>query len=156
MSLVAVNVLSINLAALVVLWYVGYRPEHLFQRTDARTATLQRITALLAAIALLSLFLGGVTYDSYQSAQTEQEIREAVDAELNGSTYAGYELLDLEVRTETRYVLLHRPGNVTVRVGVPPDADRPGLADEVETRIQRRRGIDVTVAVVYLEFERSE
>ena len=154
--LVAVNVLSINLAALVVLWYVGYRPEHLFQRTDARTATLQRITALLAAIALLSLFLGGVTYDSYQSAQTEQEIREAVDAELNESTYAGYELLGLEVRTETRYVLLHRPGNVTVRVGVPPDADRPGLADEVETRIQRRRGIDATVSVVYLEFERSE
>ena len=154
--LVAVNVLSINLAALVVLWYVGYRPEHLFQRTDARTATLQRITALLAAIALLSLFLGGVTYDSYRTAQTEQEIREAVDAELNESTYAGYELLGLEVRTETRYVLLHRPGNVTVRVGVPPDADRPGLADEVETRLQRRRGIDVTVSVVYLEFERSE
>ena len=154
--LVAVNVLSINLAALVVLWYVGYRPEHLFQRTDARTATVQRITALLAAIALLSLFLGGVTYDSYQTAQTEQEIREAIDAELNESTYAGYEMLDLEVRTEARYVLFHRPGNVTVRVGVPPDADRPGLADAVETRLQRRRGIDATVSVVYLEFERSE
>ena len=107
-------------------------------------------------IALLSLFLGGVTYDSYQTAQAEQEIREAVDAELNESTYAGYELLDLEVRTETRYVLFHRPGNVTVRVGVPPDAGRPGLADAVETRLQHRRGIDVTVSIVYMEYERSE
>ena len=156
--LVAVNVLSINLAALVVLWYVGYRPEHIFKRTDARTATLQRITALLAAIALLSLFLGGVTYDSYRTAQTEQEIREAVDdsvAELNATSAANYTLIDLEVRTRAWYVLFQRPSNVTVRVGVPPDADRPGLAGPIDSRLQQRHDIDVTVDVIYLEIERS-
>jgi uncharacterized hydrophobic protein (TIGR00341 family) len=153
--LVAVNVLSINLAALVVLWYSGYRPEQLFQRDDARVATLQRVAVLIAAIALLSVFLGGLTYDSYRTAQTEQEIRGAVLTELNGTAYADYELLGLDARTEAWYVLFKQPGNVTVRVGVPPDAERPGLAAGIETRLRRRHGIDVTVDVLYLEIERS-
>ncbi len=153
--LVAVNVLSINLAALVVLWYVGYRPEQFFRQDEARIATLQRAAVLLAAIALLSVFLGGITYDSYRSAQTEQEIRGAVVDELNDAAYREYELLEFEVRSEARYVLFQRPENVTVRVAVPPDAARPGLAEPIEDRLASRHGIDVTVEVLYLEIERS-
>jgi uncharacterized hydrophobic protein (TIGR00341 family) len=153
--LVAVNVLSINLAALVVLWYSGYRPERFLRQNDARTATLKRVVVLVAAIALLSLFLGGVTYDSYRAAQTEQEIRDAVVAELNESAYQEYELVELEVRTEARYVLFQRPRNVTVTVGVPPGADRPRVAEPIETRLRARHGVDVAVDVFYLEVERS-
>ena len=153
--LVAVNVLSINLAALVVLWYSGYRPQRFFQRDQARVATLKRVVFLVGAIAVLSLFLGGVTFDSYQTATTEQDIRAGVDAELEDPAYDGYELVELEVRTTSEYVLLQRPSEVVVTVGVPPDAPRPGLAAAIDERLAAEYGLDVDVQVRYLEIEES-
>lgn len=153
--LVAVNVLSINLAALVVLWYSGYRPQQFFQRDQARVATLKRVVFLVGAIALLSLFLGGVTFDSYQTATTEQDIRAGVDAELEDPAYDGYELVELEVGTTSEYVLFHRPSEVVVTVGVPPDAPRPGLAAAIDQRLAAEYGLDVDVQVRYLEIEES-
>ena len=38
--LVSVNILSINLSALVMLWYSGYRPENFFQRPQNVTVTV--------------------------------------------------------------------------------------------------------------------
>ncbi len=153
--LVAVNVLSINLAALVVLWYAGYRPEQFFRHDRAKIATLKRVAVLVAAIGLLSLFLGGVTYDSYQAAQTEQDIRDGVATELEDPAYSGYELIELDVRTETEYLLFQRPTAVVVTVGTPPDAARPGLADVVEQRLESEYGITVDVQIRYLEIERG-
>jgi uncharacterized hydrophobic protein (TIGR00341 family) len=153
--LVAVNVLSINLAALVVLWYGGYRPEQFFRHDRAKVATLKRVAVLVGAIALLSLFLGGVTYDSYQAAQTEQDIREGVATELEAPAYSGYELLELDVRTETEYLLFQRPTAVAVTVGVPPDAPRSGLASAIETRLADRYGVSADVQVRYVEIEWS-
>jgi len=153
--LVAVNVLSINLAALVVLWYSGYRPQQFFQRDQARVATLKRVVFLVGAIAVLSLFLGGVTFDSYQTATTEQDIRAGVDAELEDPAYDGYELVELEVGTTSEYVLFHRPSEVVVTVGVPPDAPRPGLAAAIDQRLAAEYGLDVDVQVRYLEIEES-
>ncbi|QLD85606.1 TIGR00341 family protein [Natronomonas halophila] len=153
--LVAVNVLSINLAALLVLWYAGYRPEHFFRRDRARVATLKRVGVLVAAIALLSLFLGGVTYDSYQTATAEQDIRESVNTELADPAYQSYQLVELEVRTETEYVLFHRPETVVVTVGVPPDAPRPGLAEAIDNRLRTEHGLDIDVQVLYFEVERA-
>jgi uncharacterized hydrophobic protein (TIGR00341 family) len=153
--LVAVNVLSINLAALVVLWYSGYRPEQFFHHDQARIATLKRAATLVAAIALLSVFLGGVTYDSYQAAETEQDIREGVTTELEDPAYSGYELVDLEIETETERLLFHRPTTVVGTVGAPPDATRGGLAEGIQTRLAAEHGIEVDVRILYVEIERS-
>lgn len=153
--LTAVNVLSINLAALVVLWYGGYHPEHFFRRDRARIATVKRVAILVGAIVALSLFLGGVTYDSYQSASTEEDIRDSVTAELNGSAYAGYELIDMNIRTTTDYLLFQRPTEVVVQVGVPPDAERPPLARQLHMRLQAEHDLDIHVQVQYLETEHS-
>ncbi|CAI48380.1 DUF389 family protein [Natronomonas pharaonis DSM 2160] len=153
--LVAVNMLSINLASLIVLWYAGYRPEHFFRRDKARIATLKRVAVLVVAIAVLSLFLGGVTYDSYQSAQTEQDIRNAIDTELEDPVYAGYTLVELEVETTAENLLFQRPTAATVTVGVPPDAGRPGLATGIETRVAAEAGVDIDIDVFYLERERG-
>jgi uncharacterized hydrophobic protein (TIGR00341 family) len=151
--LTAVNVLSINLAALIVLWYGGYRPENFFQRDRARVATVKRVAVLVGAIVLLSLFLGGVTYDSYQSATTEEEIRNAVTGELEDPAYEGYQLLDLEVQTTTQYLLFQQPDRVVVTVGVPPGADRPPLAANLQDRLAADAGVTAEVQVQYLTVE---
>ena len=153
--LVAVNVLSINLAALVVLWYAGYRPEQFFRRDRARVATLKRIGVLVAAIALLSVFLGGVTYDSYRMASTEQDIRDGVATELEEPAYSGHELVDLEVETETERLLFHRPTTVVGTVGAPRDGARGELAEGIRTRLAAEHGIEVDVRILYVEIERS-
>jgi uncharacterized membrane protein len=153
--LVAVNVLSINLAALVVLWYAGYRPEQFFRHDRAKIATLKRVAVLVAAIALLSVFLGGVTYDSYQASQSEEEIRAGVAAELEDPAYAGYELIELEIRTEAENLLFQRPAEIVVTAGVPPDTRPDGLAGGIDTRLAAEYGIDVDVQVLYVDIKRS-
>jgi uncharacterized hydrophobic protein (TIGR00271 family) len=151
--LVAVNILSINLAALVVLWYAGYPPRQFSPRDRAPIATLRRVTFLVGAIAVLSLFLGGVTYNSYQTASAEQDIRTGVDVELEDPVYDGYELVELEVETTSEYVLFQRPAEVIVTVGVPPDAPRPGLAAALRQRLANHHSLSVEVQVRYLEIE---
>jgi uncharacterized hydrophobic protein (TIGR00341 family) len=153
--LTAVNVLSINLAAMVVLWYGGYHPESFFRRDRARLATVKRIAVLVGAIVVLSLFLGGVTYDSYRSATTENDIRTAVNEELDEPAYDGYRLIELETQTTTDYLLFQRPTDVVLRVGVPPGAERPPLAEAIDQRLQSEHGLSVDVQVLYLEIVRS-
>ncbi len=151
--LVAVNVLSINLAALIVLWYGGYHPEHFFRRDRARLATLKRVAVLIGAICLLSLFLGGVTYNSYQTASTEADIRSSVDDELSQELYLNYQLIEVDVQTTTESVLFQQPTDVILRIGIPADQQVPGLAASLQQRLAEDHGIDVEVQVLYLDME---
>ncbi len=153
--LLLVNVLSINLAAIVVLWYSGYRPEHWFRQDAARSATLTRAALLVVAIVVLSVFLGGVTYDSYQRATTEQEIRTAVADELAGidnDRDVDLRLLDVEVRY-TNTALFRRTDRLVVTVGVPPDESVSGIGPPIDARVDALTGRDVDVQIRYLETE---
>jgi uncharacterized hydrophobic protein (TIGR00341 family) len=156
--LVLVNVLSINLAALVVLWYSGYRPEHWFREDDARSATVTRVAVLAAAIVVLSAFLGGVTYDSFTTATTDEEIR-ADAAELVATTDASVpftvELLDVRIE-HSKAALFGEPRAVVVIVGVPPDETLTGLSDRIDERVDETAGRDVRTQVRYVPTETTE
>jgi len=152
--IVAVNLLSINLAALVVLWYEGYRPpEQWFREDRARSALLKRVAVLVVAIALLSVFLGGVTYDSYTATTTEAEIRDAVGAEL--STLEGdATLIDIRIeRTGTLPPL--ETERVVVTVGAEETASIDGLADTLADRIAAATGADPAVEVRLVTIDRA-
>ncbi|MGM0604274.1 MAG: TIGR00341 family protein [Halobacteriota archaeon] len=152
--LVSVNVLSINLAALVVLWYSGYRPEQWFRAETARAALLKRVGILALAILALTAVLGGVTYDAYVGSVDEQEIGAEIGAVLEEPRYAEATLVDLEVeRTDSAYP--RQPSVVTATVAVPQDAQIAGLADRIADRIEDRTGHEVTVHVRYLRTEES-
>jgi uncharacterized hydrophobic protein (TIGR00341 family) len=94
--LVMVNTVSINLAALAVFWYQGYRPEQWFCADDARATTIKRAGVLLA-IVVLSVFLGAVTYSSFQDARAEQRIEGAIEDMVKASVSEGVTLLDVQV-----------------------------------------------------------
>ncbi len=150
--LVLVNLLSINLAALAVLWYSGYRPERLFREDEARAALLKRAAALLLAIAVLSVFLGGVTLNSVQQGTTEAEIRSEVsDLFAEDGEYPAYAMLDLSLEGSSRLVVLRRIDRVVITVGVPPDADVPALAERLDTVVDGAVGHDVTTEVRVVE-----
>jgi uncharacterized hydrophobic protein (TIGR00341 family) len=153
--LVAVNVLSINLSALVVLWYSGYRPEHWFRRDDARRTTIKRIATLVVAIAVLSVFLVGVTVDSYQRSTTEQEIRDEAAAAIE-SFDGGTDVFLLEIDVQyASEVPFEQPDRVLVTVGVPPGGTAGGLADEISERVDRTAGPGVEIEVRYVDTERG-
>ncbi|MFC7155671.1 TIGR00341 family protein [Halomarina halobia] len=152
--LVLVNVLSINLAALVVLWYSGYRPEQFFRREEARSATAKRVAALLFAIAVLSVFLGGVTYDSYQTAKTKEAINAQVDAAV-AETDSPVVLLETSIETDRGGLFLDEPTEVVVTVGAPPGERPDDLAERIDRRIRRQTGTDLAVEVRYVEVTRA-
>jgi uncharacterized hydrophobic protein (TIGR00341 family) len=155
--LAVVNGLSINLAALIVLWYSGYRPDHVLLRDEARSATIKRVAVLAVAIALLSVFLGGITLDTFRMAQTENEIEAAIEPAFEDGEYADLELLSFEVETEPRpgAVVLQRPAAVVVRVGVPPGWERRSLATTLRDRVAGAVDRPVTVEVRYVTVERA-
>lgn len=153
--LLLVNVISINFAAIVVLWYTGYRPKHWFRTDEAKSATIKRVTVLAVAIVVLSAFLGGVTYDSYQRATTEEEVRgeiaSLVDA-TDASVSFDVRLLEVEVGY-TNTALFRRIDRVTVTVGVTPGERLTGLADDAQAIASAVTGREVTVVVRYTAME---
>ncbi len=155
--LVAVNVLSINLAAMSTLWYSGYRPDNWLRRDQARTATLFRIGVLVSAIVLLSVFLGGTTYISYATAIAEQDVRDDVEGVLDQDAYDRVRLVDLET-TETDQLWEQptdpMPEHVVVTVSIPPGATYPGLAADVRAAIAGESN-GVTVEVRFVETQRA-
>ena len=156
--LLLVNVLSINLAAILVLWYSGYRPEHWFRRSEARSATIKRVAILAVAIVLLSAFLGGVTYDSFQRAAGEDEIRTVVtDIVESANQSASFTVSLLEVEVEyTNTALFRRTDRVTVLVGVPPGEEVTGLAANISSAIDGLSDRDIDVQVHYVTLERGQ
>jgi len=159
--LVLVNFLSINFAALAVLWLMGYRPKSWFRREEARSATLKRIASLGVALLVLSTLLAGVTYGTYQTAAFEENVRTTVDDTL--ADYAGLERLSVRVTYDQRFPFT-RPERVTVTVGHPPGQETPRLASTLAERIDAledpafRAESDVTVEVQYVvvDVARSE
>jgi len=155
--LVLVNVLSINLAALLVLWYSGYRPEHWFRESEAKRSTVLRVATLVVAILVLSAFLGGVTFDSVQRATTEEQLRADVAREVEAfSAASGVDLdvLDVHIEHTNRALFRHATG-LEVTVGVPPGEVPSGLASSIDERVDATTGRDLATEVRYLAVERS-
>jgi uncharacterized hydrophobic protein (TIGR00341 family) len=156
--LVLVNFLSINFAALAVLWMTGYRPKDWLRSEEARAATLQRIAALGAALLVLSTLLAGITYSTYRTATFEEDTRTTVDAVLDD--YDDLERLSLTVNYERTFPFT-RPEQVTVTVGHPPGTDTPALARPLAERISRIAGTPfradrpVAVEVRFVVVERA-
>ena len=147
--LTLVNILSINLAALVTLWYKGYRPHRWFRADEARAATVKRIGVLVVSILILSAFLGGVTLDSYQQAQTTNDIEEGAKAVVSDSG-------GVYLSTDVQFVntpIFQQPQTVVVRVGIRPGQEPLRLGPRLDALFDHITGRDVTTQVRYVTIE---
>ncbi len=150
--LALLNFVSINLAALVTLWYQGYRPSRSWFRVgEARHATLQRVAVLIAVIAVLSLFLGWVTYSSYQNATFQDDVQADVTGLLDAQDAR---LLDIQFEY-SGIPPFQEPRTVIVTIGYPINGPPPDLATEIDARVDARAGRDVSVEVRYVIVDRA-
>ncbi|SFS64174.1 TIGR00341 family protein [Halostagnicola kamekurae] len=148
--LVLVNVLSVNLAGLLTLWYAGYRPENLFELRPTQRRVRRRAVGLIVIVLLFGVFLGGITYSSYSAATFEENTREDVQDLLEQPEYDGYQLLELEVVMDENYPFV-RPERVIATVGGPPGETDPDLADELDDRVNRHGDGSIDVEVRFVE-----
>ncbi len=131
--LVLVNLLSINLAALLVLWGQGYRPEAWREQKSVRRATWIRIGGLAVAVMILGAFLGGVTIANNTAATTEATIETETQAVID--QYDRLTLLDVTVETPSSPLNEAQP-QVTVTVGTESSTTTPPpIRDELRTRL---------------------
>lgn len=159
---VLVNVLSINLAALVVLWVIGYRPQDAFPLEEARATLVQRVRVLVLALLVLSVFLAGVTYLSYQSSQFEQQAEQDVREVLDDQPYRDLALLDVSVESSARSIAFNEVGlaaggpiTVSVTVDQPSGTEYPEFAAALDRRITQHTGHDVIVEVRFVDADRT-
>ncbi|PCR91447.1 TIGR00341 family protein [Natrinema ejinorense] len=148
--LVLVNLLSVNLAGLLTLWYAGYRPENLFDLGETEQRLRQRIVGLVVIVLIFAVFLGGITYASYESGNFEQDAREEVETLLSQDQYENYQLLEFQVVMDDNYPFRNAE-RVIVTIGGPPDQSAPELADTMHERINDHADQSVNVEVRYVE-----
>ncbi|RQG91427.1 TIGR00341 family protein [Natrarchaeobius halalkaliphilus] len=155
-TLVLVNMLSINLTALIVLWLSGYRPhrrasvEHVYGRVRSR------IVVLVVAIVVLSMVLGGVTYGTYQTAAVEHDVGTELEAMSDDPVFGDLRFQEVAVEYELIDVYTGTEPAVTVLVERPPGEQEPaGFADTVRERLEDATGGDLTVTVELVDTRRS-
>jgi len=150
--LVLVNTLSINLAALATFWYGGYRPESWFALDQARSALAKQTGVLVAAILVLSVALGGVTYGTFQQATMEQSVRAGVTEAVGDDAT----VQSLHVEPEGGPLtspLSAEPDHVVVTVGVE-DGERPAqLATQIRAALSERGYNSATVEVRFVDVQ---
>lgn len=153
--LVLVNLLGVNLAGLLTLWYIGYRPENWFETSIAQRKLLKQIGIFVIVIAVLSLFLAGITYTSYQvSAFEETASQEAEDvlAEHDALT-----LLELSVEVHedgapfgSSLDATEQVDAVIIEVGGPPETYDSAVIEQLDERINQHTADETTVQVRFV------
>ncbi|WP_440955728.1 TIGR00341 family protein [Methanosarcina sp. Mfa9] len=152
--LVLVNLLAINVSALLLFWLSGFRPAEKKAVGRARAAVISRAAVLAISIAFLSIVLALVTYTSFQAALVEQEVNQELEEMFKEPEYAEAEFIlgeSVEVNYGPTDFLLGGPIEVTFLVGyqageeIPPDIGR--VADD---RLKEATGKDVKITVGFI------
>ncbi len=155
--LVLVNLLSINLSALVVFWLSGYRPERSEQHASALASVRKRAASLVVALVVLSVVLGAVTLASYQTTAFDRHATAETERFFDDSAQSAYELEAVRVDYDPNDLALGEKPAVTVLVGqsdaaaVPPE-----FADRLERHIEEATGEDVAVRAEFVVAQETE
>jgi len=145
--LLLVNAVSINLAGLLVLWVMGFRPRE-WTTASSAAAGLRAVWPAVAVVGVLLVAFVATGVVTAWQVEAETSINEAVSDVLDGDAYRDLELQSVQTQFGAVSV-----GNVdrSVRIVVRRPANRryPDFAAEVGERAERALGTDVRVEVVF-------
>jgi uncharacterized membrane protein len=139
-----VNLFALNLAGLVTLWYLGYRPKSWVAIPQTRRELLKRGSILVVALLVSSAFLVNVTYSNVQQSQLKGTIENDIEDLLGADTYANVILINVKL-IEEEPSLRQRVDKVIITVGRPPGETHPELQQKVDERVHADAGRDVQV-----------
>jgi uncharacterized hydrophobic protein (TIGR00341 family) len=158
-TLVLVNLLAINLSALVIFYLAGYRPvdDPSFDQRAIRRTVLKRLGGIVAGMLLLSVVLGAVTVGEFLTNEIELEWQNEAQTMLDEPEYEG---LNYEGTTSEFSVVDYfrdEGYEMEVIIGVergttvPPD-----LAQRLDDRLTEETGFPLTVRVAFLDEQVSD
>lgn len=156
--LLLVNVLAINISALVLFWIAGFRPSRSSAVDRARRAVVSNVMVLGIAILVLSSVLGLVTYVSAQTALMEQQAKAEVSLMLNESEYKEMKLVteSVDASYKPADLILNEPARVTVILYRSTGQELPsGIAQRIDDRLTEFIGREVRVRVGFIEAQQT-
>lgn len=114
--LVLVNMLAINVSALILFWVSGFRPYESSAVHLARKQVAGHVFILFSSILILSTVLGLVTYASFQAAHMEEQVNVEVSRMLNESEYEKMRLAteSIDVDYKPADMILGEPARITL------------------------------------------
>jgi uncharacterized hydrophobic protein (TIGR00341 family) len=152
--LVLVNLLVINISALIMFWLSGFRPAEEGDVGRARAAVISRAALLGIAIAFLSIVLALVTYATFQTALVEQQVEQELKDMFEEPEYVEAGIIrgeNIEINYEPADLLLDNPVSVGLFVGYQAgDEIPPDIAQIADERLKKATGKDVEVTVGFV------
>ena len=155
--LVVVNLLAINLSALILFWLSGFKPLEAGKFAGVRASVFSRVVVIAIGIAVLSIALGAVTWTTYQTQSLEQQTQSELTQRFEEANVEGVELVSVTVDYEPADLLVGDEPVVNVLVGVPRNQEiPPDLAQRWDDALSAELGRDVVVRVGFVEAQVSE
>lgn len=155
--LVLVNLLAINLSALLLFWVAGYRPMDVAATERARRAVRGRVAVFVGALLLLSVVLGLVTYASFQTASFDQQAKQIVENVVTGPEYSELDFISATVEYDPADLVLRQNPHVDVVVGYPAGTEPPpDLAERIDARLTDSTGRNVSVRVGFVVDQQTD
>ncbi|MFD1514053.1 TIGR00341 family protein [Halomarina rubra] len=155
--LVLVNLLAINLSALVLFYLAGFRPLDADQVEGVRRSVVSRIAVIAVGIVVLSVVLGAVTWTTFQTESYAAQAQNEIQQEFDRVDAEGVELVSVEVAYEPVDLVLGNEPEVDVLIGIPRDVQAPpDLAQRLDDHLTEQLGRDVVVRMGFVEAEVSE
>lgn len=148
-TLVIVNLLSINAAALATLWVAGYRPQGLFEVSPTRRSTITYGAIFGVGLLLLTVPLTGITLNEFQTTQLEATTEHEVVDVLSEPEYDDVIEMDVEVMLDDNYPVRSVDRVIITVRGLNPEAT-PRLSDRLYEAISAEIEGPVLVEVQYV------
>jgi uncharacterized hydrophobic protein (TIGR00341 family) len=148
-TLVVVNLLSINVAALLTLWIAGYRPQGLFEVSPTRRSTITYGVVFGVGLLLLTIPLTGITLNEFQTTQLEATAESAADEVLAQPRYDDVIGSDVEVMLDDDYPVQSVDRVIVTVRGLDPEST-PQLNDRLYEEISAEIEGPVLVELQYI------
>ncbi|WP_435345860.1 TIGR00341 family protein [Haloarchaeobius sp. HRN-SO-5] len=155
--LVVVNLLAINLSALLLFYLAGFKPLEAGKFEGVKASLVSRLMVIAIGLAVLSIVLGAVTWTTFQTESLEQQTQSQLQQQFDEADIEGVELVSVTVDYRPVDILLGNQPRVDVLIGVPRDQEiPPDLAQRFDDQLTESLGRDVVVRVGFIEAQISE
>jgi uncharacterized hydrophobic protein (TIGR00341 family) len=155
--LVIVNLLAINLSALLLFFMAGFKPLDAGKYEGVKASLVSRIVVISIGIAVLCIVLGAVTWTSFQVQSFEKQTQTEFQQRFDEADIEGVELVQVTVDYDAVDLLLGNEPRINVLVGIPRDLEAPpDLAQRWDDELSAEFDRDVVVRVGFVETQVSE